>query len=64
MTVALQVHSKMFIISISNYNIYYLGCDVYKVLYAHVAREQDELELVIGDFIFITQEEWSKTTDG
>jgi len=40
------------------------GCDVYKVLYAHVAREQDELELVIGDFIFITQEEWAKTTDG
>ena len=37
---------------------------MYKVLYAHVAREQDELELVIGDFIFITQEEWSKTTDG
>ena len=40
------------------------GCDVYKVLYAHVAREQDELELLIGDFVFITQEEWSKTTDG
>lgn len=40
------------------------GCDVYKVLYAHVAREQDELELLIGDFVFITQEEWAKTTDG
>jgi len=40
------------------------GCDVYKVLYAHVPREQDELELLIGDFVFITQEEWAKTTDG
>jgi len=33
-------------------------------LYAHVPREQDEMELLIGDFIFITQEEWSKTSDG
>ena len=40
------------------------GCDVYKVLYAHVAREQDELELLIGDFVFVTQEEVVKTTDG
>jgi len=40
------------------------GCDVYKVLYAHVPREQDELELLIGDFVFVTQEEMSKTTDG
>ena len=40
------------------------GCEVYKVLYAHVPREQDELELLIGDFVFITQEEWAKTTDG
>lgn len=40
------------------------GCDVYKVLYAHVAREPDELELLIGDFVFVTQEEVAKTTDG
>ena len=41
------------------------GCDtVYKVLYAHVPREPDELELLIGDFVFITQEEWAKTSDG
>ena len=40
------------------------GCDVYKVLYAHVPREQDELELLIGDFVFVTQEEMAKTTDG
>ena len=38
--------------------------DFVKVLYAHVPREQDEMELLIGDFIFITQEEWSKTSDG
>jgi len=40
------------------------GCDVYKVLYAHVPRESDELELVIGDFVFCTTEELAKSTDG
>jgi len=40
------------------------GCDVFKVLYAHVPRESDELELVIGDFVFCTQEELAKTLDG
>lgn len=40
------------------------GSDVYKVLYAHVPRELDELELVIGDFIFVTPEEVAKSSDG
>ena len=35
-----------------------------QVLYAHVPREQDELELLIGDFVFVTPEELANTSDG
>lgn len=40
------------------------GSEVHKVLFAHVPREPDELELIIGDSIYVTQEEMAKTTDG
>jgi ubiquitin-associated SH3 domain-containing protein len=37
---------------------------VYKVVYPHAAREPDELELRIGDLIFINSDSLQNSTDG
>ena len=31
--------------------------DVYRVVYAHVPREEDELELMAGDLVYLNKEE-------
>ena len=38
--------------------------EVHKVLYAHVPREDDELELMIGDLIYVAPEDVQSSTDG
>jgi len=40
------------------------GRKVYKVIYPHVPRETDELELLMGDFIYIDPEAWNNSIDG
>lgn len=40
------------------------GRKVYKVIYPHVPRETDELELLMGDFVYIDPETWSSSIDG
>jgi len=40
------------------------GRKVYKVIYPHVPRETDELELLMGDFVYIDPEAWSSSIDG
>lgn len=37
---------------------------MHKVLYSHVPREPDEMELMIGDYIYISKEDIDKSPDG
>ena len=39
------------------------GIDVYRVSYAHVPREEDELELMAGDLVYINKEEARLASD-
>lgn len=38
--------------------------EVFKVLFSHIPREEDELELVIGDYVYVSPEDITKSTDG
>ncbi|CAL4123983.1 unnamed protein product, partial [Meganyctiphanes norvegica] len=40
------------------------GKEVHKVIYSHVPRDPDELELLIGDFVYVSSEELSGSVDG
>eukprot|EP00095_Tigriopus_kingsejongensis_P011256 maker-scaffold708_size108518-snap-gene-0.14 protein:Tk11256 transcript:maker-scaffold708_size108518-snap-gene-0.14-mRNA-1 annotation:"protein ubash3a homolog isoform x2" len=40
------------------------GKDVFKVLFSHIPREEDELELMIGDYVYVSLEENANSTDG
>ncbi|KAB7504960.1 Protein UBASH3A-like protein, partial [Armadillidium nasatum] len=41
-----------------------IGNEVHKVLYSHVPREPDELELLIGDFVYVSGESLATSADG
>ncbi|XP_050735771.1 protein UBASH3A homolog isoform X3 [Eriocheir sinensis] len=41
-----------------------LGNEVHKVLYSHVSRDPDELELLIGDFVYVKGESLATSPDG
>ena len=40
------------------------GNGVHKVIYAHVPRQEDELELLIGDLVYVSPDEIKSSTDG
>ncbi|XP_037086318.1 protein UBASH3A homolog [Pollicipes pollicipes] len=40
------------------------GREVHKVLYAHVPREPDELELVVGDYVYVSRDSLQNSPDG
>ena len=40
------------------------GKKVYRVIYPHVPRETDELELLLGDFVYVDPETWNSSVDG
>ena len=35
---------------------------MHKVLYAHVPREPDELELVVGDYVYVSRDSLQRTS--
>lgn len=40
------------------------GKKVYKVVFPHVPRETDELELLLGDFVYVDPDAYNNSVDG